>query len=185
VAHEVFTRAGYVHIGMDHFARRDDELAIAQAEGRLGRNFQGYTVKAAPDTVAFGVTGIGDVGGAYVQTLRPLPKYYQAVKAGQFATERGCVLDNDDRLRRDVIAQVMCHFRVDLDAAAAAHGERRGYFAAELEDLQRLSQDGLVRLDGPVVTVTELGRLLVRNVAMVFDAYLRRAAQPRLFSRTV
>jgi oxygen-independent coproporphyrinogen-3 oxidase len=178
-AWSAFVGAGYQPIGMDHFAVPEDELARAQARRSLGRNFQGYTVKAASDVVALGSTGISDVGGAYAQNVRALPRYYERVREGRFATERGLRLSEEDRRRRTIITQLMCNFWVDLGEA----GERD--FAPELERLQPMEQDGLVRRQGSQLEVTPLGRLFVRNVAMVFDAYLRGAAAPPRFSRTV
>ena len=173
-----FVDAGYHPIGMDHFAVPEDELSLAQQRRALGRNFQGYTVKAASDVVALGATGISDVGGAYAQNVRALPYYYERVREGRFATERGFRLSDDDRRRRAIITQLMCNFWVDLGEDATRD------FAPELERLQPLEDDGLVRRDGGQLEVTPLGRLFVRNVAMVFDSYLRRAERPR-FSRTV
>ncbi|MCY1021007.1 oxygen-independent coproporphyrinogen III oxidase [Pyxidicoccus sp. MSG2] len=177
-AYEAFVKAGYHPIGMDHFAVPEDELARAQSERRLGRNFQGYTVKAASDVVALGSTGISDVGGAYAQNVRPLPAYYARVAGGRLATERGIALTDDDRRRRAVITQLMCNFWTDLGDDGAR------YFAPELERLRPFEDDGLVVRSGTQLELTALGRLFVRNVAMVFDAYLSRAARPR-FSRTV
>ncbi|QSQ24136.1 oxygen-independent coproporphyrinogen III oxidase [Pyxidicoccus parkwayensis] len=173
-----FVAAGYRPIGMDHFAVPEDELARAQAERRLGRNFQGYTVKAASDVVALGSTGISDVGGAYAQNVRPLPYYYARVVEGRLATERGIALTEDDKRRRAVITQLMCNFWTDLGEEGARD------FAPELERLRAFEDDGLVVRTGTQLELTALGRLFVRNVAMVFDAYLSRAERPR-FSRTV
>lgn len=177
-AYEAFVTAGYRPIGMDHFAVPEDELARAQAERRLGRNFQGYTVKAASDVVALGSTGISDVGGAYAQNVRPLPYYYARVAEGRLATERGIALTDDDRRRRALITQLMCNFWADLGDEGAR------YFAPELERLRPFEDDGLVVRTGTQLELTAMGRLFVRNVAMVFDAYLSRAERPR-FSRTV
>lgn len=171
---EAFTGAGYLPIGMDHFAVPEDELARAQAERRLGRNFQGYTVVAAADVVAFGATGISDIAGAYAQNVRALPRYYERVARGEFATQRGIALSEDDSARRRVIQQVMCNFWADLG----------GHFREEREALRELEGDGLVRLDGETVEVTPVGQLFVRNVAMVFDRRLRESGRAR-FSRTV
>jgi oxygen-independent coproporphyrinogen-3 oxidase len=173
-----FADAGYRPIGMDHFAVPEDELSRAQERRSLGRNFQGYTVKAASDVVALGATGISDVGGAYAQNVRALPYYYERVREGRFATERGIQLTGEDRRRRAIITQLMCNFWVDL----GEDGTRD--FALELERLAPLEEDGLVRREGSQLEVTPLGRLFVRNVAMVFDTYLRQAERPR-FSRTV
>ncbi|MCE9667634.1 oxygen-independent coproporphyrinogen III oxidase [Myxococcus stipitatus] len=177
-AGEAFVGAGYRAIGMDHFAVPEDELARALAERRLGRNFQGYTVKAASDVVALGSTGISDVGGAYAQNVRPLPTYYERISQGRFATERGIHLTEDDQRRRAVITQLMCNAWVDL----GEEGVHR--FAPELEKLRRFEDDGLLVRTGGQLELTSLGRLFVRNVAMVFDTYLARAERPR-FSRTV
>ncbi|NTX33466.1 oxygen-independent coproporphyrinogen III oxidase [Myxococcus sp. CA033] len=177
-AYAAFVGAGYQAIGMDHFAVPEDELARALSERRLGRNFQGYTVKAASDVVALGSTGISDVGGAYAQNIRPLPAYYERVSRGRLATERGLLLTEDDRKRRAVITQLMCNAWVDL----GEDGVRD--FAPELERLRRFEEDGLVVRSGTQLELTALGRLFVRNVAMVFDARLARAERPR-FSRTV
>lgn len=177
-AYATFVEAGYRPIGMDHFAVPEDELARAQERRTLGRNFQGYTVKAATDVVALGCTGISDVAGAYFQNVRPLARYAESVTQGRFATERGLRLSEDDRRRRAVITQLMCNFWVDLgeDGARA--------FEPELERLRSFEEDGLVVRTGTQLELTPLGRLFVRNVAMVFDAYLSRAERPR-FSQTV
>ena len=172
------TRAGYLYIGMDHFARPDDELSRAQEQRRLGRNFQGYTVHAASDTVAVGSTGIADVDGAFAQNVRALPRYYERLAAGKFATERGFHLSAEDRRRRAVIPQIMCNFWVDLGPDADRE------FGPELEKLKQHEADGLLVRSGSQLEVTHLGRLFVRNVAMVFDTYLARATKQR-FSQTV
>jgi hypothetical protein len=165
---------------MSSRAHPDDELAIAQDARTLWRNFQGYTVKAATDVIAFGITGISDLQGAYAQNIRPLPQYYRAISASRFATVRGVLLSDDDRRRRSVITDLMCNFWVDLGA------EGLNYFQPELDDLRVLEQEGLVTLSGSEVELTALGRVFVRNVAMVFDGYLRRAKDaPRPFSMTV
>lgn len=178
--YRVFTEAGYDAIGMDHFALPEDELSRAQKDRRLGRNFQGYTVKSATDVVAFGVTGISDIQGCYAQNVRPLKQYYDAVAEGRPATERGIVLTEDDRVRRGLITQVMCNFWVDL----ADFGGLEAY-EAELPRLRELQDQGLIVLDGTQIEVTALGRLFVRVVAMTFDTYLRRRPGTPTFSRTV
>ncbi|WP_338864432.1 oxygen-independent coproporphyrinogen III oxidase [Myxococcus stipitatus] len=173
-----FVGAGYQPIGMDHFAVPEDELARALAQRRLGRNFQGYTVKAASDVVALGSTGISDVCGAYAQNVRPLPAYYERISQGRLATERGLLLTEDDRKRRALITQLMCNAWVDL----GEDGVRD--FAPELERLRRFEEDGLLVRSGTQLELTPMGKLFVRNVAMVFDAHLAKAERPR-FSRTV
>jgi oxygen-independent coproporphyrinogen-3 oxidase len=186
---DAFADAGYVPIGMDHFALPDDELAVAAREHRLHRNFMGYTVRPAPDSVAVGVSAIGDLAGAFSQNHKSLAHYYEAIDAGRFPVERGYALSDDDRVRRYVIAELMCNFR--LDAAAL-----RGRFGIDLFDrfapeLDRLTTpggpaaDGLVRVDRAGVTVTDLGRLFVRNICMVFDTYLAAHEGRPVFSRTV
>ncbi len=178
---------GYVAIGMDHFARKDDELALAQAERRLSRNFQGYTVRPAPDIVAFGATGISDLRAAYSQNVRPLGKYYAAVNEGRFAVAKGARLSPDDLLRRDAITRIMCNFHLDLRSLGERHGvDGSAYLAQTLERLRPMEADGLVRLGGDEIEVTELGRTFIRNIAMEFDAYLERAGENRpVYSRTI
>lgn len=177
-AYSAFVRAGYRPIGMDHFAVPEDELARAQEQRKLGRNFQGYTVNWDTDVVALGSTGISDVAGGYFQNVRALPRYAANVKHGRFATERGIRLSTDDTLRRSVITQLMCNFWVELGETGAR------YFEPELERLRAFEDDGLLVRTGTQLELTPLGRLFVRNVAMVFDAYLARAQRPR-FSRTI
>src|SRR5215813_4702716 len=179
LAHEVLGGAGYRAIGMDHFALPTDELAQAQESRSLRRNFQGYTVVPASDVVAFGATGISDVGGAYAQNVRPLPRYYGALAVRRLATERGVVLSADDRERRRIIESLLCNFWVDLGADA---GRR---FATELGEVAALEREGLVRVRGSEIDVLPLGRIFVRNVAMVFDAYLRAQETRPAFSQTV
>jgi len=179
-AYNAFVGAGYQAIGMDHFALADDELAIAQNARTLWRNFQGYTVKRATDVIAFGISGISDVQGAYAQNLRPLPQYYRAVSGARFATVRGVLLSDDDLRRRSVITDLMCNFWVDLGP------DGLNYFHPELGQLRRLEEEGLLTLRGSEIALTSLGRVFVRNVAMVFDPYLRRAKDaPKPFSMTV
>jgi oxygen-independent coproporphyrinogen-3 oxidase len=188
IAHRLFLEAGYVQIGMDHFARPDDELAQARMERRLKRNFQGYTVNPASDIVAFGITAISDVQGCYAQNVKTLPRYYRALEQGRIPVERGWVLSVDDRLRRKVITEIMCNFHVDLGEICAAFGlDGEETFALELLELREPEEAGLVRRRGLTLSLTPLGHVLVRNVAMVFDPYLRRraAATTQTFSKTI
>jgi oxygen-independent coproporphyrinogen-3 oxidase len=186
---EAFTAAGYVSIGIDHFALPDDELAVAARERRLHRNFMGYTVRPAPDSVALGVSAIGDVAGAFTQNHKSLARYYEAIDAGRFPVERGYALTADDKLRRHVITELMCNFHVD----GAALRDRFGvtldeYFGPELERLAAPggpAADGLVRVEGGSLSVTPRGRLFARNVCMVFDTYLASHEGRPTFSRTV
>ncbi|HUJ29434.1 MAG TPA: oxygen-independent coproporphyrinogen III oxidase [Myxococcales bacterium] len=175
MAWETFTSAGYRPIGMDHFARADDELALAQARRSLTRNFQGYTVRAAGDVVAFGVSAISDVGGVYAQNTHSITKYKDSVSSGELATERGFRSSDDDVRRRGIITNIMCNFHVDLGPKAQVE------FAGELKRLKEM--EGLVEVHGSEVDVTPLGRIFVRNVASTFDAYLLPGERP--FSRAV
>ncbi|HEY3215031.1 MAG TPA: oxygen-independent coproporphyrinogen III oxidase [Candidatus Eisenbacteria bacterium] len=186
-----FTAAGYVPIGMDHFALPDDELARATAARALHRNFMGYTVQTAQDMVAVGISGIGDVQGGYVQNVKKLPDYYAALEAGRLPVERGYRLDSDDVVRRHVITQLMCNFHLDVTEVERRFGlSFRDTFAVELAELtgpDSLVADGLIRITPQAIEVTELGRPFVRNACMVFDRYLRRKARAEtpVFSRTV
>ncbi|MCA7084719.1 oxygen-independent coproporphyrinogen III oxidase [Cupriavidus sp. DB3] len=171
---ERLTAAGYVHIGMDHFALPDDALARAQREGRLQRNFQGYATHASHDQLGFGISAIGAVAGRYVQNARTLDAYYGALDAGRLPVLRGHVCDADDRVRKDIIGALMCDGELDTAEVARRHGiDFDAEFAAERAELASLAAQGLVRLSDARIEVTPLGRLLVRRVAMVFDRYLR------------
>jgi oxygen-independent coproporphyrinogen-3 oxidase len=183
-----FLAAGYVQIGMDHFACVDDEIARAAGAGKLHRNFMGYTTRPAPDLVSVGVSAIGDVADAFAQNVKKLSTYYAALDEGRFPTERGYALDADDRIRRHVIADLMCNFQLDRRVVEQKFGIRFDqYFAREVSELaEGPALDGLVELGSDHVVVTPLGRLLVRNIAMVFDRHLRRrTAEQPVFSRTV
>ncbi len=189
-ARERLLSAGYVMIGMDHFAKAGDELARAQRERRLSRNFQGYTVRPARDIIAVGSTAIADVQGAYAQNVRSLPKYYEAIRGGRLATVRGARLSADDLLRRDAINAIMCNFHVDLVALGEKHGVNAvALLAPSMARLDEMERDGLVRRTATTLEVTPQGRSFVRNVAMEFDAYLTAPAPPGkkapVFSRTV
>jgi oxygen-independent coproporphyrinogen-3 oxidase len=184
---EAFTKAGYRLIGLDHFALETDELARAQDGGYLYRNFQGYTIRPAPDTVAFGMTSIADIGGAYAQNAHKLKDWGDKVAAGTIPVERGVAMSDDDVMRRFVINRVMCLLRLDLGEVEQKFGPAAR--AAIEQDLRggvrELEEDGLVTFDGRLLRVTPLGQLLVRNVAMLFDAYLKKDGAKRQFSRTV
>jgi oxygen-independent coproporphyrinogen-3 oxidase len=186
LAIEKLTGAGYVHIGMDHFARPDDELAAAQREGKLHRNFQGYSTQADCDLLAFGISAIGKVGATYSQNLRTLDDYYARLDDDALPCFRGWRLSADDVLRREVIHALMCQFTVSFGHVENAHAiSFRDYFATELESLEPLTDDGLVEIASDAITVTPLGRLLVRTVAMVFDRYLREQREAARYSRVI
>jgi oxygen-independent coproporphyrinogen-3 oxidase len=188
---DAFHAAGYRQIGLDHFALPGDELARAIDTRALHRNFMGYTVQTTGDMVAVGVSGIGEVQGAFVQNTKKLPEYHGAIDAGRFPIERGYEMSRDDLIRRHVITALMCHWRVDIPVVERRFGiafDR--YFAAELGELTGADSpeaDGLIAISPDRIDVTPLGRLFVRNVCMVFDRYLRaRTAGPTpVFSRTV
>jgi oxygen-independent coproporphyrinogen III oxidase len=176
---------GYIFIGMDHFARPEDPLAQALRERSLTRNFQGYSTRADSDLVAFGVSSIGAVAGGYAQNVKTVQEYGAALTDGRFPVQRGLVLTEEDLLRRDVIVRLMCHFRLDKSEVERGHGiDFDRHFAEELESLRPMAEDGLVELTAESIEVPPLGRLLVRNVAMAFDAYLAASPATR-YSRTV
>lgn len=185
---ERFTEAGYRYIGLDHFAKPGDEISRAQTARTLHRNFQGYTTKAGCDLYAMGVSSISGLEDVYAQNWRELPRYYEAIEAGRFPVMRGMRVSNEDKLRRTVINRLLCHcvlvksevareFNIDFDA----------HFAGELGRLAELERDGLVVLSGDRIEVAPLGRIFIRNVAMVFDAYLNQpeTAKKQVFSKTL
>ena len=180
------SEAGYVYIGMDHFAKPADELAVAQRERKLHRNFQGYSTQPDRDLIAFGISAIGKVGAAYIQNVKTLDEYYAKLDERVLPVMRGVLLDADDLLRRDVIQKLMCNFDLDFAEIERAHGIRFAEtFAAELEVLAPLAADGLVTIAKDRLQVTERGRLLVRTVAMNFDRYLRERQQGPQYSRVI
>ncbi|QJD29022.1 oxygen-independent coproporphyrinogen III oxidase [Methylococcus geothermalis] len=184
IAH--LTGAGYVYIGMDHFAKADNELNLAQREGRLQRNFQGYSTHADCDMVAMGVTAIGKVGPTYSQNFRTLEDYYARLDQGVLPVMRGLECDDDDLLRRAVIQALMCQFELDFARLGRQHGvDFARYFAAELGDLEPMAADGLLELGPGRLTVTPKGRLLIRNIAMAFDRYLRQDQERRAYSKVI
>lgn len=164
--------AGYVAIGLDHFALPDDELVIAAREGRLRRNFQGYTTDAAPALIGCGASAIGSLPQGYVQNAVPLAGYRDAIRGGRFATARGIEIDDDDRVRRAVIERLMCQYAVDLDEVCARFAWPVDRLGPELEALAAFEADGLVRVDDHEIWIEPAGRPLVRTVCAVFDRYL-------------
>jgi len=186
---ERLTHAGYVYIGMDHFALPDDELARAQAQRTLHRNFQGYSTRADCDLIGFGVSSIGKVGDVYAQNIKDVPLYGAAINAGHLAIARGIRLSPDDLLRRDVISELMCNLELRFGEFNAKYGiDFATRFAPELERLRALEADGLLVCSNDRIDVLPAGRMLVRNIAMVFDRYLQeqkaQGGGPR-YSRTV
>jgi oxygen-independent coproporphyrinogen-3 oxidase len=181
-----FAQAGYVYIGMDHFARPGDELAVAQRQGRLHRNFQGYSTHAECDLVSLGISAIGSLGACYVQNVRNLDDYYDLLDQGRLPVLRGLELTAEDVLRRSLIQSLMCHGTVCLESLELAHLiDFRKHFCEEIDDLQPMIRDGLVELDQEWLTVTPRGRLLIRSVAMVFDQYLRARQRTAGYSKVI
>ena len=179
------TAAGYVYIGMDHFAKPDDELAVAQANGTLYRNFQGYSTHANCDLIALGITSISMVANSYAQNLKTLDDYYARIDAGELAVFRGVSLTDEDILRREVITQLICNFVLRMSQIENQFGITfHEHFSQELEELKTMQQDGLLELNNDTITVTPAGKLLIRNICMVFDAYLRAQKEQR-FSRVI
>ena len=193
------TAAGYVYIGMDHFARPDDELAVAQREGSLYRNFQGYSTHADCDLVAMGITAIGALQGSssaasagaakgiscYSQNVKTLDEYAALLDAGRLPVYRGIVLSDEDKLRRAIITQLICHFELNFARIEQLFPIRfRDYFAAELDECKAMQADGLLDVQADCLIVRPAGKLLIRNICMVFDTYLRAAHQPR-FSKVI
>ncbi|MGB5606271.1 MAG: oxygen-independent coproporphyrinogen III oxidase [Gammaproteobacteria bacterium] len=183
---EFLTGAGYVYIGMDHFARPDDELAIAQNQGTLHRNFQGYSTHADCDLIGLGVTAIGSVCENYSQNVRDLDQYYAKTDAGTLPLERGVELEPDDMLRRAIITQLMCQFFLDIEALEKQwRFTFKDRFRAELHDLRQMQNDGLLTIGNDAIRVLPSGRLLVRNICMVFDRYLRTGRDKARFSKVI
>jgi oxygen-independent coproporphyrinogen-3 oxidase len=183
---EQLNEAGFVFIGMDHFSKPDDELAIAQKEGRLHRNFQGYSTQAECDLLAFGISSIGKVDDTYPQNVKNLEDYYHALDQHQLPTMRGMRLDNDDLLRRELIGELMCQFELDTTAFAEKHQiDFETYFSRELPELKELEEAGLLEWQGKKIYVPTKGRLLVRRVAMVFDRHLRDVQTEAKYSKVV
>ena len=171
---------------MDHFAKPTDELAVALREGKLHRNFQGYSTRPDCDLVAFGMSAIGKIGATYVQNVKTLDAYYGALDEGRLPVFRGYAQSDDDVLRRELIRRLMCEFRLDVAALEAEHGFRFAErFALELTALAPLAADGLVTLSPASIDVTPRGRMLVRIVAMVFDRHLREARERAAYSRVI
>lgn len=172
---EGFQALGYEYIGMDHFALPGDSLAVARREGRLHRNFQGYSTQPDCDLVGLGVSAISRVGAHYAQNVKSLPDYYERLRQGRLPVERGLTLDRDDLIRRDVIMALMCQGRLDFPVLDQRHlVDSRRYFDAELQRLQPLAADGLVEVDASGIRVTPLGWYFIRAVVMVFDRHLGR-----------
>ena len=185
-----FGEAGYRYIGMDHFALPEDELSIAQAQGRLRRNFMGYTPHADNDIIGVGVSAISSVGASYSQNVHAVDAYYEAIDKGVLPVVRGIELDADDLLRRTIIQGLMCHFLLYVPSIEQAYlVDFNSYFARELEELRTYEAAGLLTIEPPGhpewIRVTPKGRFLVRNLCMVFDRHLRDQPVEGRYSKTV
>ncbi|WP_457642324.1 oxygen-independent coproporphyrinogen III oxidase [Persephonella sp.] len=182
---EKLTEAGYLFIGMDHFAKPDDELAVAQRERTLHRNFQGYTTHAEAELIGFGATSISMLYDAYAQNHKKLKDYYEMIEGGKLPLERGVILNEDDILRRDVIMRLMSHFQLykgEIEEKYSISFDQ--YFAPEMEELKELEKDGLLKLYPDRIDVTPAGRLLIRNIAVTFDIYTKAKKEKR-FSKAI
>ena len=178
--------AGYVYIGMDHFALPEDDLAVAKRQGRLHRNFQGYSTQPDSDLIALGVSAIGRVGATYSQNAKTLDTYEDMLALGQLPVERGLLLSRDDLVRRTIIMALMCQGHVSIESIEMSHLiDFRKTFALELAELQLMQDSGLVTLDAEAINVTEQGWYFVRAVAMVFDRYLRADQDRARFSKII
>ncbi len=185
---EKFLSEGYAQIGMDHFAKPEDELSVALAEGRLHRNFMGYTTRPAADSLGFGMSSISELSGAFAQNVSKLSDYQDLISSGEPATFRGCNLTRDDLIRQRAIISLMCNFTLTYEAMDRAFDiDSRKYFELELNDLKQFIDDGLAEVTEAGINVFPRGRLFVRNIAMVFDAYLRDEGNEnrQVFSRTI
>ncbi|MDD2914413.1 MAG: oxygen-independent coproporphyrinogen III oxidase [Gallionella sp.] len=180
------TDAGYVYIGMDHFAKPEDELAVAQRQGRLHRNFQGYSTHSDCDLVALGVSAIGKIGTTYSQNYREVEEYYGALDKDQLPIMRGMELNDDDVIRREIIQALMCHFELAKDTFNTDYKvEFDSYFATELEELREYQREGLLEMTPQRIVVTPKGRMLIRNICMVFDKYLRTRTEHARYSKVI
>jgi len=178
--------AGYEYIGMDHFALPDDELVVARANGTLQRNFQGYSTHRECDLVALGVSAIGSIGNVFAQSAVSTMEYEALIENGQLPIRKGIAVDDDDLLRADVIQALMCYDKLSFAEFGEKHRiDFASYFAAEIECLQPLADDGLIELDSSGVNITQKGRLLLRSIAMVFDRYIDQAQNDNRFSKAI
>ena len=180
------TEAGYVFIGMDHFAKPDDEMAIAQRQGRLHRNFQGYSTHADCDMLSFGISSISKVGPTYNQNVKTLDEYYDRLDAQTLPVFRGIELNADDILRRSIIQALMCHFELSIESIESAHLiDFHKYFAQELADMKEMEAAGLLKVERDWITVLPPGRMLVRVITMLFDRYLRADRERKRYSKVI
>lgn len=185
-ARETLEKAGYASIGMDHFAKAEDEMAVAMKEGRLSRNFMGYTTVDAEDMVGIGPSAIGRIGGVFNQNEKKLYKYYRALDNDSLASHSGIHLSGDDTIRSWVIQQLMCNFVVRYDDFSDRFGQTfQSYFPDELKELEAFVEEDFLTIEDKGIFVSELGQVFIRNIAMVFDAYLAPRQRLAQFSRTI
>ncbi|BCV56020.1 coproporphyrinogen-III oxidase [Shewanella algae] len=183
---KTLTGAGYQYIGMDHFAKPDDELAKLQREGRLHRNFQGYTTQEECDLLGLGVSSISQIGDCYAQNQKDIRPYYEAIDEQGHALWKGCKLNRDDEIRRAVIKQLICHFELDMAKMEQQLGiQFEEYFAEDLKLLQTFIDDKLVNIENRQISISPTGRLLIRNICICFDVYFREKARQQQFSRVI
>lgn len=182
---ERLTDEGYIYIGMDHFAKPEDQLAVAQREGKLYRNFQGYSTHSDCDLIGMGISSISQIGAIYSQNQKEMPDYEAAIDGGELSIMRGVTLTEDDFIRRHVISEIMCNLKLDLDQISRdLNIDARAYFEDDLPELDAMQEDGLISIDANgVYHVENAGRLLIRNIGMVFDAYLKK--NDNRFSRVI
>jgi oxygen-independent coproporphyrinogen-3 oxidase len=185
-AMRVLVEAGYVYVGMDHFALPNDALAVAKRQGRLHRNFQGYSTQPDCDLIALGVSSIGRVGPTFSQNVKTLDEYYDLLNQGRLPVARGMALSRDDLVRRTVIMALMCQGSVLFESVELSHlVDFKQYFAPEMENMAAMQDQGLLTMDDAGIHVTELGWFFVRGVAMVFDKYLQADKNRARFSKII
>ncbi|HRI47040.1 MAG TPA: oxygen-independent coproporphyrinogen III oxidase [Ignavibacteriaceae bacterium] len=183
---EKLTSAGYDFLGMDHFAKPNDELSIALKEKKLHRNFQGYSTRAGADLYGFGITAISQLEKVYAQSVRTEKEYYSAIDKGEIPTHKGYQLNDDDILRRYVIMKIMCDFELNMKEVGDKFGINfKEYFKFGLDNLNEMIEDELVSIDNDLISISEMGRLLIRNIAINFDGYIERKEDTARYSRTV
>ena len=183
---EKLTSAGYVFIGMDHFAKPDDELAIALNEKKLYRNFQGYSTQAGTDLYSMGITAISQLNNVYTQNHKNEKNYYESLDKDTLPVAKGYKLSEDDLLRRDVIMKLMCDFELDMNEVSVKYNiSFKRYFEWGLNNLKTFQNDGLVKIENEKITVTDMGKLLIRNIAINFDKYLEKKEDTAKYSKTI
>jgi oxygen-independent coproporphyrinogen-3 oxidase len=183
---EELVKAGYVFIGMDHFAKPNDEMALALRDKKLYRNFQGYSTNAGTDLYGFGITSISQIGRVYAQNYKKEKEYFDSLNNEKLPVQKGVYLSDDDLLRREVIMRVMCDFSLDFRSIEAQFNINfNEYFANSLINLGGMEQDGLLSIGTNYLEVSNKGRLLIRNIAMRFDGFIERKEDQGRYSRTV